>query len=258
MWGEYEAKGLVVLALSDEAAGTVEKHIAAKGMTYPTAAGANSSRAYGVKGIPAGFLIDHTGTIIWQGNPHDSSWEGMLDAALTKAETMADRWDPGDRPEYLNKAVALARKGAMGKVWKETESLLQRFAEEPSKLAAVRDLQTAFQQRATSRMTQVTELTETGRYQEASDYLTAQIKTFKGSPPAAEWNALLKDWKKDAEIKQLMGLDKKRLKALQKAYDGKVDKAKRDLLALYRKAKGTRIASAVDDAYNLVATMASN
>jgi hypothetical protein len=66
----------------------------------------------------------------------------------------------------------------------------------------------------------------------------------------------MKSWSKDAEIKGLMSLDKKRLKALADAQDGKVDKAKKDLRALHKKTKGTLLEESVGEAYNLVATMA--
>jgi hypothetical protein len=256
VWGEYESKGLVVLALSDEASGTVEKHIASKGMTYPTAAGAKGSRAFGVSGIPAGFLLDHNGTIIWQGNPHDPSWEGMLDEALATAEKMSDKWTLEGQPDYMQKAVKLAAKGEIGKMWKETENLLKRFAEEPSKRAEVANLQAAINERAASRTAYSKTFGETGRYQEAADYLTHQVKVFKGSPAAMEWEELMKSWSKDKEIKNLMSLDKKRLKALADAQAGKVDKAKKDLRALNKKTKGTLLEEAVGEAYNLVATMA--
>jgi len=74
VWGEYESKGLVVLALSDEGASTVEPFVEANGMTYPTGAGSGSGRGFKVAGIPAGFLIDHTGTILWSGHPGGNEW----------------------------------------------------------------------------------------------------------------------------------------------------------------------------------------
>lgn len=257
VWGEYESKGLVVLALSNESSGLVEKHIQANGMTYPTAAGAKGSRSFGVKGIPAGFLLDHTGTIIWQGNPHDPSWEGMLDEALATAAKMSDEWTLEGQPEYLQKAVQLAAKGEIGKMWKETENLQKRFAEEPVKRAVISSVQSAITERAADRTAYANTFGETGRYQEAVDYLSHQVKVFKGSPPAEEWSELMKSWSKDKEIKNLLSLDKKRLKAIDDARDGNVDKAKKDLRALHKKAKGTKLEAAVGEAYNTVATMSA-
>lgn len=254
VWDEYEPKGLVLLALSDEASGTIEKHIEKMGMTFPVASGAKGKRAYGVSGIPAGFLIDHTGKIIWSGNPGNKSWVNLVDDALAKAEQMADQWEPGDRPEYLKKAVSLAQKGEMGKAWRETENLMKKFAEEPVKRAEVANFQTDFEERAKLRTVYADSFGETGRYHEASLYLQGQIKVFKGSPAATAWEAQLKSWKKDAAIKKLMDLDKKRVKALEMVFDGKADKAKKDLLALNKKVQGTPLAGPVQEAYEMAST----
>lgn len=254
VWDEYKPKGLVLLALSDEAAGTVEKHIEKMGMTYPIAAGAKGKRSYGVRGIPAGFLIDHTGKIIWQGNPGGHSWVALLDDALAEAEKMADQWDPGDRPDYLGKAVTLAKKGEMGKAWRETENLMKKFVDDPIKRVEVSTFQTDFVERAKLRSTFAESFGETGRYHEATLYLAGQVKVFKGSPIAAEWEATMKAWKKDAEIKKLMDFDKKRLKALDMIFDGKADKAKKDLVNLNKKVRGTPLVGPVQEAYELAST----
>lgn len=252
VWEEYESKGLTILALSDEASGTVEKHIEQHGMTFPIGTGAKGKGAYGVSGIPAAFLIDHTGTIVWQGHPGSADWEGMLDKALENAERMADQWRIGEHPKFLNKAAALAAKGEMGKVWKESESLLKRFSEDPLKLGEVRNFQEKFGVRVNAQNDYIATLGKDGCYQEASNYIEARIKVYKGAPAADEWTALLKTWKKDTEIKSLMKLDKNRLSALEQAFEGDADKAKKSLRSLMKKARGTAISAAMESAYNLV------
>ena len=255
VWEEYESKGLVILALSDEASGTVEKHIETHGMTYPIGTGAKGKRAFGVSGIPAAFLIDHTGTILWEDHPGNGGWEEMLDEALEKAERMADQWDIGEHPEYLKKAAAMAQKGEMGKVWKESESLLKRFVEDPLKLGEVRNFQEKFGVRVNAQKEYIATLGKDGCYQEAANYIEARIKVYKGAPAADEWTAMLKTWKKDSEIKSLMKLDKKRLDALEQAFAGDAEKAKKSLRALMKKAQGTAIHAAMESAYNLASGM---
>lgn len=254
VWDEYEPKGLVLLALSDEAAGTVEKHIEKMGMTFPIASGAKGKRAYQVSGIPAGFLIDHTGKIIWSGNPGGKAWVALLDDALAKAEQMSDQWDPGERADYLKKAVALAQKGEMGKAWRETDNLLKKFVEEPLKRAEVESFRTDFEERAKLRTEFAESFGETGRYHEASLYLQGQMKVFKGAPIATTWAETVKSWNKDPEIKKLIGFDKKRLKAIDMIFAGKADKAKKDLLSLNKKVKGTPLVGPVQEAYEMAST----
>lgn len=252
VWEEYESKGLTILALSDEASGTVEKHIETHGMTYPIGTGAKGKRAFGVSGIPSAFLIDHTGTIVWQGHPGNGGWEGMLDKALEDAERMSDQWNIGEHPEFLNKAAAMAEKGEMGKVWKESESLLKRFVEDPLKLGEVQNFQEKFGVRVNAQNDYIATLGKDGCYQEAADYIEARIMVYKGAPAADEWTAILKTWKKDAEIKSLMQLDEKRLDAMEQAFSGDSDKAKKSLRSLMQKAQGTAISAAMESAYNLV------
>lgn len=255
VWEEYKPKGLTILALSDEASGTVEKHIETHGMTYPIGTGAKGKRAFGVNGIPSAFLIDHTGTILWQGHPGNGGWEEMLDPALEKAERMADQWDIGEHPESLKKVAALAKKGEMGKAWKESENLLKRFEEDALKLGEVRNFQERFAVRVNAQKEYIGTLGADGCYQEATNYIEARIKVYKGAPAADEWTALLKTWKKDSEIKSLMKLDKKRLDALEQAFAGDSDKAKKSLRSLMKKAQGTAIHASMEAAYNLISEL---
>jgi len=255
VWEEYAPKGLTILALSDEASGTVEKHIEEHGMTYPIGTGAQSGGAYGVSGIPAAFLIDHTGTIIWQGHPGGGGWEGMLDGALENAALLSDQWEIPSPPALLKKAAALAGKGEMGKAWRESENLLKRFVEDPLKLAEVRTFQENFGVRVKAQNDYIATFGGDGRYQEAADYVGDRIKVYKGSPAADAWTAMLKTWGKDPEIKSLMKLDKKRLGALEKAFAGDADKAKKTLRDLMKKSQGTAIAATMEEAYNLVSSL---
>lgn len=255
VWEEYEPKGLALLTISSEDSKTVTGHMETHGMTYPTAAGGRSSQDYGVSGIPAAFLIDHTGTIIWQGNPGVGGWQDLMDDALERADVMSGKWDLGERPAFMKKAAGLAMKGQMGKLWKETEVLATKFALEEDKLAAIQQLQADFQVRSNAHENIVADYVVSGRYQEASDHLSGQIKIYKGSPIALEWEAKLKSWKKDAEIKDLIKLDKKRLAAIAMANQGKADKAKKAMHKLLRDAKGTRLEKSMDLAYAMISAM---
>lgn len=255
MWGEYESKGLIVLALSDEGSSLVEPFVEEHAMTYPTGAGSGSMRGFKVGGIPAGFLIDHTGTILWSGHPGGNEWVAMLDDALLAAENAKPSWDPGERPELLSKAVKHARAGALGKAWKESESCRKKAVDSPGSIEAIDKFQADFLERAATRTAFLEEFYKSGTYYNATLFLEEQMAVFKGSPPEAEWKAMLKSWGKDSEIKLLLDLDKKRVKALELAWNGKADKAKAALTKLRKKAKGTILFDTIQENLEAVARM---
>lgn len=255
MWGEYEEKGLVVLALSDEGKSTVGNFVESMGVTYPTAAGAKASRAYGVSGIPAAFLIGWDGRILWQGNPLGGSWEGMLDEALEEARKMADQWDPGEQPSYLKKAVAHARKGDIGKAWKESASLASKMVDDLEATAKIKTFQSLIEERAGYRTAYVETMLQEGRVFQACEFLGSSAKVFKGAPAEAAWNEQVKALKKDQ--KELYGLDKKRVDALEKAADGSPDKALKSLEKLKEKASGTKLYPIIQDDLSRVAAQAA-
>jgi peroxiredoxin/YHS domain-containing protein len=82
LWTERRASGLEVLGVSiDEDAKKVPKFAKSRKVAYPLALDAGSPPAwerYGVRAIPAAFLIDRDGRIVRQ-------WTGRVDAAEVRA-----------------------------------------------------------------------------------------------------------------------------------------------------------------------------
>jgi len=66
---------LAIIGLSDEPESKVGRFVADREMSYIVGAGSSSKDDYGVRGIPAAFLIDREGAVIWNGNPLDSELE---------------------------------------------------------------------------------------------------------------------------------------------------------------------------------------
>lgn len=255
MWGEYEEKGLVILALSDEGKSTVERFVEDFGMTYPTASGAKSSRAYGVSGIPAAFLLGWDGRVLWQGNPLAAGWEGMLDEALEEARKMADQWDPGEQPSYLKKAVSHALKGDIGKAWKEASAVASKMSEDLEAVAKITTFQSLIEERAGYRSAYAETMLQEGRVFEACEFLASSGKVFKGAPAEAAWNEQIKLLKKDQ--KELYSLDKKRVDALEEAAKGSPDKALKSLEKLKEKASGTPLYPIIQEDMGRVAAQAA-
>lgn len=247
----------MVLALSNEPSSLVEKSIGSKGMSYPVGSGSDALDIYGADGIPHAYLIDFRGNIVWRGNPSGGRFVPLLDGYLDQADRMADAWGVFGYPEYLEKASELARDGLMGKAWKETDQALKRLAEEPIKRAEVAKFREAFTQRAQYRTDFAQGLADAGKYHEAVTFLEEQIKLFKGAPMSTEWYATVKEWKSDAEAKKQIGLDKKRLKALELALQGKIDKAKKEINTLVEKSAGLPLEAAMQEAQALIQAIAA-
>lgn len=84
----YKDKGVVVIGMTSEDAerAGLAKFIKGHRINYIIGAGSNTSRAYGVRGIPTAFVINPTGKIDWRGHPM-----GGLDAAV---ETAVEKYKP--------------------------------------------------------------------------------------------------------------------------------------------------------------------
>jgi len=231
------------LALTDEPVSMIEKFVADKGITYPTAAGAanSSARAYGVSGYPSAYLIDHDGVVIWEGHPA-SLTDTIIEKAIEAAEAESPNWDPGERHEVLSKAVAAAKGGEMGRAWKSSESARKKAADNPDALAAIDAFQSDLRARGEVRMAKARRYADEGRMYQAVEYLEAQGKVYAGSPLAKEWKATTKAWLKVKEGKAQYDLDKKRIAALEKAREGDFGKAVKDLQKLIDKAGSMPIA----------------
>ncbi|MFI4912617.1 MAG: redoxin domain-containing protein [Sedimentisphaeraceae bacterium JB056] len=79
IYEEYSPKGLRMIGLSvDRDISSLEKFVEKHEISYPIAADSDTQNRYGVRGIPAAFLVDAAGYVVWSGHPGDRS----LDRAL--------------------------------------------------------------------------------------------------------------------------------------------------------------------------------
>lgn len=259
VWEEWKKQGFVMLALTDESKSEVERFLEQYQPTYPIGTNSRSGDHYGINGVPSAFLIDHTGTVVWEGHPAGEEWVAMIPDLLARAMDDSDAWDAGERPAALAKAAQAAKAGAMGKAWKESEAARAKAVQDADLAgadlaAAVDAFQKDFLARAATRTQRKDWFLSDGRYWEASVYFERQIKVFDGSPPAEEWKLLLAEWRKDKTAKANMDLDKRRLAALEKARAGDYEKAMKDLRSLKQKAEGLAVKKAIDAAYQKVGT----
>ena len=67
---KFKDKGLVVIGISDEDKGTVEKFRKGLPMDYNVAVGgAEVEKKFGINGIPHAFIVGKDGKIVWEGHP---------------------------------------------------------------------------------------------------------------------------------------------------------------------------------------------
>ena len=78
---KYEAKGLVVIGLSDEPNQVIKPFAKAKNMEYNvgTDKGGKLSKELGLTGIPHAILVNKAGEVVWEGHP-----AGLKDEEIEK------------------------------------------------------------------------------------------------------------------------------------------------------------------------------
>lgn len=117
---KYAEKGLVVIGISDEDAGVVEPFLQAQGsrMSYlvaldrDKATGRAWMQAAGVKGIPAAFIVDRSGKVVYIGNPHDPEFDRVIKL------TLAGRYDP-KKEKAAKPAIEAAERAARLRNWRQ-------------------------------------------------------------------------------------------------------------------------------------------
>lgn len=83
-WQKYKDKGVVVIGHTNETSQDLPSFIKQNRMTYPITIGAEIGGAYGVRGIPHIYVIDHEGKVAWHGHPSELE-DSVIDKVLAKA-----------------------------------------------------------------------------------------------------------------------------------------------------------------------------
>lgn len=125
---EYADKGLVIVALTPDSAGDVERLLAEWDLPFVIGAGSSARGDWGVKGDYAQALIEPGGTVFWRAPAAAAIWDGKLLKALRGAERLgtraALRVTPAEEYEgRLGKLVEKLRAGELAKALKELERI---------------------------------------------------------------------------------------------------------------------------------------
>jgi serine/threonine protein kinase len=104
MQKKYQDKGFRILSLTAEDRETVEAFQKGRQapIEYTVGLGSESSKTYGVNGIPAAFLIGTDGKLLWNGHPSSTECEEAIAKALGVEFTPSR---PSDEPMVAGKAL---------------------------------------------------------------------------------------------------------------------------------------------------------
>jgi hypothetical protein len=225
-------RGLVIVGVTNEAEGTVNKYVADKKLTHPLVIlqGDAVDKAYGVKGFPHSWLVGADGKVLWEGHPGNLS-EGSIEEALAKAVFI-----PPVPAQFKDASAALAKK-EYGKAHAALEKELAKGANE-----ALQRAHDGIEKVAAERVAQADEQAKAGEYADAAANLDEVARCWKGMPVADEAAAKAKEWRADKSIKSQIaaGEDLKKAEALEKTGDPAAKKKAYSIYAdVAKKQKGT-------------------
>ena len=81
---DYSLRGLDIIAISNEDRAKVERFVKDQSVSYPVFLDPTGKAFsdFGVRGIPASFLVDEKDQVIWEGHPGDPGLHELIDEHL--------------------------------------------------------------------------------------------------------------------------------------------------------------------------------
>jgi len=220
---KYKDKGVLLVAISDEADNVVAPVVKQRGMKYLIGSGGKETQqAYGVQGIPHSVLIDPTGTIRWIGHPQNG-----LDRELEKllASSPPTRL-LGGGPDHNEKVFAtietsLLKGDNQGAVKMLRRVDLKSLDEREGHRARYNGIVNRLTPLAQADFDRAMAAARAKNYGDALATLSRVATEFKGLPIAAKAAAELKRLEADPEV-----LASKRNEALEGRADNMLKRAK--------------------------------
>ena len=185
-----------MLAISREDEDTVSKYLDKNGFTVRTASRSSSGDQYGVRGIPAAFLIAPDGTLAWSGHPSGIS-KSVIKELLKDAKKLPDLpflvvKPSGEVDDSIASAVAAAEKGDLQKAIKAAQKA------GPAGAGFLKDIDAHLN----LLLGQATDAVESRNMVPAVSIYNALMKEVKGTPQAERASEQLAAIKKDPELKR--------------------------------------------------------
>lgn len=195
---KYRDKGVVILAVTNEARGLVDKFIADTGSKHPILIEeSDSAAAFGIDGFPSSFLIDPNGKIVWAGHPA-SLQEADIDRLLPQVRLV---------PQLTKKLAGVQKsleKGEYASAQKSLDGMLGGAALDDADRRSAEEATDWLKKRGASMLQSADADAQAGDYFSAAETLRRASALFKGLEPGdrakASLDALMKDEGKKKEI----------------------------------------------------------
>lgn len=183
LWSKYRDRGLVVLAVTDEARGLVDKFIEKTGAKHPILIEKGSSvAAFGINSFPSMFLVDADGRIAVAGMPQEADIERLLQ----------DAWVLPTLPKKADAARKPLEKGDLAGARKALEGILAGTGLEEADRRAAEEAVKWIDGRGTKMLARADADAKAGDPHAAAVTLRKASESFKGLEPAAKADEALK------------------------------------------------------------------
>ncbi len=233
---KYRDKGLVVLAVTDEGRGLVDKFVGDSGATHPIIIEeSDSAGAFGIDGFPSSYLIDSNGKIAWTGHP-----AGVQEAEIERL--LQDVRLVPELPKKLASAQKGMEKGDFAGARKSLEGQLAGTALSEEDRKAAEEAVKWIDERGTGMLASAEADGKRGDWFAASETLNRVIDSFKGLEPATKAKETLDGILKDKEKKREIDAGEVYEKTKAKARSMKPEQAGQAMRAVAKKYEGTKAA----------------
>ncbi len=247
LYSKYRDRGLVVLAVTNEGRGLVDKFVSDTKATHPILIeDGDSAATFGIQGFPTSFLIDANGKIAWTDD------KGGLEAEIERLLQ-----DVRLVPALPRKFAAIQKSMEKGDFAGARKSLEGQIAgtglSDEEKTAATEALKW-IDDRGAGMLASADADGQRGDWYAASETLNKVIASFKGLEPAAKAKETLDGILKDKEKKREVDAGEVYEKSKEKARSMKPEQAAQMMRAVAKKYDGTKAAErALKDAIRLEA-----
>jgi AhpC/TSA family len=219
---------LSVVGVTSESKADTEPWVEEKEAAYPYAydKGGKLSAALGVSGIPAAFLVNPKGIVVWKGHPSGLR-AGIIEEHIKGARKTAPGID-GLTSNWPKSAASIKRLLAKNKIGQALVAA-RKLAEKDQEGEAVVETLSGLAQ---SEIDAVKELKEAGNILGALDTIKLARKTLAGSEKVKELDALAKEIKASKDASKIVKAQTQVAKLKSK---GKDLRKKKDVVALIKK-----------------------
>ncbi len=237
---QFKDRGVRLLTMSKEDAGTVDKFVKDKKILYPVAIddGGKTAEIYGVSGVPDALVLDADGRIVWRGHPGDhESLVKAVEQALEDAAIVAPPQTPHKR---LKDVVTRLSDGALGEAHVAAGKLVADTDADVSSQANA--ITQSIEALVTRHKEKAEEEAKSGGYFAAAQRLQKLADRLKGSSLQKDLTQRADEIRKTPNAAQDLAAGEMLEKAFEAAFKGDTARTYKELNALVKKFPGTRSA----------------